>query len=60
MKNTIISTEIEAVIKILPKKGKPSNQWLHRILSNIERRPNAYPSKLLQKIAEEGTLSNSF
>ena len=49
MKNTIISTEIEAVIKILPKKGKPSNQWLHRILSNIQRRANAQASKTLSK-----------
>ena len=36
MKNTITSTEIEAVIKNLPKKQKPRNRWLHRrILSNI-------------------------
>ena len=58
--NPIASTEIEAVIKNLTKKQKPRTRWLHRIiLSNIERRPNAYPSKLLQKIAEEGTLPNS-
>ena len=30
------STEIEAVIKNLPKKQKPRTRWLHRrILSNI-------------------------
>ena len=36
MKNPIISTVIEAVIKYLPKKQKPGTRWLHkRILSNI-------------------------
>ena len=36
MKNPIRSTEIEAVIKNLPKKQKPRTRWLHRrILSNI-------------------------
>ena len=36
MKNPITSTEIEAVIKNLPKKQKPRTRWLHRrILSNI-------------------------
>ena len=36
MINPVISTEIEAVIKNLPKKQKPRTRWLHRrILSNI-------------------------
>ena len=36
MSNPIISIEIEAVIKNLPKKQKPRTRWLHkRILSNI-------------------------
>ena len=36
MNNPIISTEIEAVIKNLPKKQKPRTRWLHRrIISNI-------------------------
>ena len=36
MNNPIISTEIEAVIKNLPKKQKPRTRWLHRrILLNI-------------------------
>ena len=36
MNNPITSTDIEAVIKNLPKKQKPRTRWLHRrILSNI-------------------------
>ena len=36
MNNPITSTEIEAVIKNLPKKQKPRTRWLQRrILSNI-------------------------
>ena len=36
MNNPITSTEIEAVIKNLPKKQKPRTRWLHRrTLSNI-------------------------
>ena len=36
MNNPITSTEIEAVIKSLPKKQKPRARWFHRrILSNI-------------------------
>ena len=35
MNNPITSTEIEAVIKNLPKNKKPRTRWLHRrILSN--------------------------
>ena len=51
MINPITSTEIEAVIKkISPKKQKPRTRWLHRrILSNIQRRANAYPCKTLSK-----------
>ena len=36
MNNPTASTEIEAVIKNLPKKPKPRTRWLlRRILSNI-------------------------
>ena len=50
MNNPIISTEIEAVIKNLPKKQKPRTRWLHRrILSNTQRRAKAYPSKTISK-----------
>ena len=46
----ITSTEIEAVIKNLPKKQNPRTRWLHRRTpSNIENKANAYPSKTLSK-----------
>ena len=36
MTNPITSTEMEAVIKNLPKKQKPGTRWLHRrILFNM-------------------------
>ena len=36
MSNPTTSTEIEAMIKNLPKKQKPRARWFHRrILSNI-------------------------
>ena len=36
MNNPITSTEIEAVVKNLPKNQKPRTRWLHRrILLNI-------------------------
>ena len=51
MNNPTTSTEIDAVIKTLPQKTQnPRTIWLHRrILSNIWRRANAYPSKTLSK-----------
>ena len=61
MNNTITSTEIEAVIKKTPQKQKPRTRWLHRrILSKIREEPISILLKLFQKIAEEGTLPNSF
>ena len=59
MNNPITNTEIEAVIKKSPKTQKPRTRWLHTILSNIERRANAYPSKTLSKNCK-GKLPNSF
>ena len=51
MNKPITNTEIETVIKrLLKKKKKPRNRWLHRwILSNIWRCTNAYPSETLPK-----------
>ena len=55
MNNPIISTEIEAVIKICPpptkkKKKKPQTRWFNRrTLLNIQRKGTAYPSKTLSK-----------
>ena len=61
MNNPIISTEIEAMIKNLPKNKKPRTRWLHRrILSNIREETLPILLKLFQKIAEGGTLPNSF
>ena len=58
MNNPIASTEIEAVIKHLPKKQKPRTRWLHRRI--ISFREELMPIlKLFQKIAEKGTLPNS-
>ena len=60
MNNPITSTEIEAVIKKSPKNQKPrTRRHRRRILSNIQRRANAYPSKTLSKNCR-GTLPNSF
>ena len=61
--NPITSTEIDTVIlkKNLPQNKKPRTRWLHRIiLSNIQRRAKAYPSKLFQIIAEKGILPDAF
>ena len=50
MNNPITSTEIEGVIKNLPKKQKPRARWLRRgILSDIQRRANVYFSKTLPR-----------
>ena len=57
--NPITSTEIEAVIKNLSENKSPG---LDSFTGKFyQRGANAYPSKTLsKKIAEEGTLSNSF
>ena len=58
MNTPTTSTEIEAVIKNLPKNQKPSTKWFHRrILSNIQIRANAYLSKTLSKNCRERNTS---
>ena len=50
MNNPVTSTETEAVIKKSPTEQQPRPRWLHRrILSNVKRRANAYPSKTLSE-----------
>ena len=60
MNNPITSTEIEAVIKNLPKR-KAQNQMASQE-NSIKFREELMPDllKVFQKIAEEGTLPNSF
>ena len=62
MNKPITITEIETVIKNLPKKQTPRTRWPHRrILSNIWRRANAWPSKTLSKYCRgRNTLPNTF
>ena len=60
MNNPITSTEIEAVIKNLPKNKTPGPDGFTGEFYQTLRRANVYLSKNSQKIAEEGTLPNSF
>jgi len=60
MNNPITSTEIEAVIKNLPKKQKPRSRWLHRRILSCREDLMPILLKLFQKIAEEETLPNPF
>ena len=55
MNNLITSTEIEVVIKSLPQKQKPRARWLCR-----REELMLILLKFFKKIAEEGTLPNSF
>ena len=61
MKNPIISSEIEAVIKNLPKnKGSRPNGFTGEFCQAFREELMPIRLKLCQKIAEEGTLPNAF
>ena len=59
MNSPVTSTEIEAVIKNLPKNKRLVPDGFTEFYQTFKEELNVYPSKT-QKIAEEGTLPNSF